>query len=121
MRLDAPYGQGERWVEVAPAAATTTIALVPRREGDPTRSEVSLTTRDTDADHAALRARGVDADATVMRLGDQVPPMFTFRDPGGNRLRMVQRGWPRGFSEGPRYTLRRRGGSSDHRREGLPG
>jgi catechol 2,3-dioxygenase-like lactoylglutathione lyase family enzyme len=28
-RLHAPYGEGERWVEVAPPGATTTIALVP--------------------------------------------------------------------------------------------
>jgi hypothetical protein len=27
----------------------------------------------------------------VMRMGDYVPPMFTFRDPDGNRFRMVQR------------------------------
>jgi catechol 2,3-dioxygenase-like lactoylglutathione lyase family enzyme len=28
-RLDAPYGEGERWIEVAPPGAATTIALVP--------------------------------------------------------------------------------------------
>ena len=53
--------------------------------------EVSLATADADADHAALRAAGVDADAEVMRMGDYVPPMFTFRDPDGNRFRMVER------------------------------
>jgi catechol 2,3-dioxygenase-like lactoylglutathione lyase family enzyme len=90
-RLDGAYGEGERWVEVAPPGAATSIALVPRREGDPTGTEVSLATRDADADHAELLARGVDADPEVMRLGDFVPPMFTFRDPDGNRFRMVQR------------------------------
>ncbi len=29
--------------------------------------------------------------AEVMRMGDYVPPMFTFRDADGNRFRMVQR------------------------------
>ena len=32
-----------------------------------------------------------EADAEVMRMGDYVPPMFTFRDPDGNRFRMVER------------------------------
>jgi predicted enzyme related to lactoylglutathione lyase len=91
-RMDASFGAGERWVEVAPPGAATTIALVPRREGDPTGTEVSFTTRDAEADHATLRARGVDADAALIRMGDQVPPMFTFRDPDGNRFRMVERG-----------------------------
>jgi catechol 2,3-dioxygenase-like lactoylglutathione lyase family enzyme len=87
VRLDAPFGGG-RWVEVAPPGAATTLALVPTGGG----TEVSFTTADADADHAALRERGVDADAAVMRMGEQVPPMFTFRDPDGNRFRMVERG-----------------------------
>jgi hypothetical protein len=32
----------------------------------------------------------VDADPEPIRM-ENVPPMFTFRDPGGNRLRVVQR------------------------------
>src|ERR1700730_7282519 len=31
-RADVPFGGGERWVEVAPAGAATTLALVPPRE-----------------------------------------------------------------------------------------
>jgi catechol 2,3-dioxygenase-like lactoylglutathione lyase family enzyme len=90
-RIDGPFGEGGRWVEVAPPGAATTIALVPAREGTPAALEVSFTTRDADSDHAALRTRGVDVDAAVTRMGDLVPPMFTFRDPDGNRFRMVQR------------------------------
>ena len=92
-RVDTPYGEGERWVEVAPAGAATTIALVPPREGDPTGIEtrVALATDDADADHANLRARGVDADPEVMRMGDPVPPMFFIRDPDGNRLVVIER------------------------------
>jgi hypothetical protein len=52
---------------------------------------VSLTTQDAEAAHSELRTRGVDADEALLRMGDQVPPMFTFRDPDGNRFRMVQR------------------------------
>jgi catechol 2,3-dioxygenase-like lactoylglutathione lyase family enzyme len=91
-RTDVPYGEGERWVEVAPAGAATTIALVPPREGDPTGIEtrVGLTTDHIDADHAELLARGVDVDEAVMRMGDPVPPMFFFRDPDGNRFMIVE-------------------------------
>jgi hypothetical protein len=42
-------------------------------------------------DHAKLLERGVDADASVLRMGEYVPPMLTLRDPDGNRFRMVQR------------------------------
>ena len=89
-RMDVPFGQGERWVEVAPPGAATTIALVRSREGQPAGidTQVRLTTSDAVADHAALRARGVDADAEIMRYP---VPMFAFRDADGNRLRVVQR------------------------------
>ena len=90
-RVDGPYGEGLRWIEVAPPGAATTIALVAPRRGDPSGFEVSFATRDAEADHAALLARGVDADAAVMRMGGFVPPMFTFRDPDGNRFRVVER------------------------------
>ena len=29
LRTDTPYGDGDRWVDVAPSGADTTIALVP--------------------------------------------------------------------------------------------
>ena len=86
VRLDAPFGPGLRWIEVAPPGAETTLALVP---GD--GIEVSLATTDAAADHAALLAAGVDADPELIRMGEGVPPMFTFRDPDGNRFRVVER------------------------------
>lgn len=92
-RADIPYGDGERWVEVAPEGGATTIALVPPREGEPTgiHTRVAFTTADVDADHASLGARGVEVDAEVMRMGDPVPPMFFFSDQDGNRYLVVQR------------------------------
>jgi catechol 2,3-dioxygenase-like lactoylglutathione lyase family enzyme len=92
-RTDIPYGEGDRWLEVSPPGAATTIALVPPRAGDPTGIEtrVGLTTEDVDTDHANLRERGVDVDAEVMRMGDPVPPMFFFRDQDGNRFMVVER------------------------------
>jgi catechol 2,3-dioxygenase-like lactoylglutathione lyase family enzyme len=92
-RTDTPFGEGERWVEVAPPGAATTIAIVPPREGESAGIEtrVALMTEDIDSEHADLRARGVEADEAVMRMGDPVPPMFFFRDPDGNRFLIIQR------------------------------
>jgi catechol 2,3-dioxygenase-like lactoylglutathione lyase family enzyme len=92
-RTDVPYGDGDRWVDVAPQGAATTIALVPPREGDSPGIEtrVGFTTEDVDSDHADLKARGVDVDEEVMRMGGPVPPMFFFRDPDGNSFLIVQR------------------------------
>lgn len=92
LRADIPFGGSERWVEVAPAGAETTLALTSPRPGEATGIEtrVAISTKDIDADHADLKARGVDVDAEVMRMGDPVPPMFWFNDPEGNRLLIVQ-------------------------------
>ena len=91
-RSDVPFGGTERWLEVAPPDAATAIALMPPREGDSAgvESGVILTTEDADAIHADLRARGVDTDPEVMRMGDPVPPMFFFRDQDGNGLAIVE-------------------------------
>ncbi|HEY8304239.1 MAG TPA: VOC family protein [Solirubrobacteraceae bacterium] len=91
-RADIPFGEGERWVEVAPPGADTTLALMPPREGESAGIEtrVALRSTDIDADHADLLARGVDVDAEVMRMGGPVPPMFFFRDQDGNRFFAVQ-------------------------------
>ena len=92
LRGDSPYGDGDRWVEVAPAGAATTIALVPPREGQSVGvpTNMGLTTQDVDADHATLKERGADVD-DVMRMGDPVPPMFFLRDQDGNQIFVVQR------------------------------
>ena len=88
-RLDAEFAPGQRWIEVAPSGAETSIALV-ARDGS-AGIEISFATDDAEGDHAAMLAAGVDADAELIRMGEGVPPMFTFRDPDGNRFRMVER------------------------------
>src|SRR5215472_12070294 len=90
-RMDAPFGPGQRWVEVGPPGATTTVALVAAREGAPTGVDTGIrfSTGDAAADHADLLARGVDADPEVLNMGG-APPMFAFRDQDGNRLVVVQ-------------------------------
>ena len=89
-RLEAPMGAGKRWIEVAPPGATVTIALVPSRQGVPSGVETGIRFRtpDADADHADLRARGVDTDEVLRWEG--VPAMFAFHDQDGNGLEVVE-------------------------------
>jgi predicted enzyme related to lactoylglutathione lyase len=90
---DVPFGNGYRWIEVAPAGADTTIALAPPPEGQPsgnTQTGISLQVEDIDAKHAELKSRGVDVDAEVSRYGGPVPPLCWFRDPEGNTLMLVE-------------------------------
>lgn len=90
-RLDAAFGEGQRWVEVAPPGATTTLALVRRLAGESggTDTGVRLTSDDVAADHAQLQALGVDVDPEIIPIP---VPMFAFRDIDGNRLVVVGQG-----------------------------
>ena len=91
-RIDVPFGNGYRWVEVAPGDSETTIALAPPPEGKPSGNRetgISLYTEDIDAYHAELKENGVDVDAEISRMGDPVPPLFWLRDPEGNTLMVV--------------------------------
>ncbi len=106
-RSDFSYGDGSRWIEVAPAGSTMAIALVGPSEGRAAGGEeahCALATTDIEADHATLLARGVDVDAEIARAGtsrpglvstdvsipDPVPAQFFFRDVDGNRFLIVQ-------------------------------
>jgi catechol 2,3-dioxygenase-like lactoylglutathione lyase family enzyme len=89
VRIDGEFAPGQRWLEVAPPGAATSIALVPMPEGDNTR--VSLATTNAAADHATLTKAGVDAGDDLIRMGAYVPPMFAFTDPDGNTVRVVER------------------------------
>jgi catechol 2,3-dioxygenase-like lactoylglutathione lyase family enzyme len=91
-RMDVPFGDGDRWIEVAPKGQQTSIALSRPPEGMPigVNTGISFATTDAEGDHAALKAQGVDVDETVMRMGEPVPPMFTLRDPDGNTLLIVE-------------------------------
>ena len=92
-RADVPFGNGQRWVEVAPGDAVTTIALAPPPPGGSTGNRetgIGLQTEGIDAFHAELKASGVDVDSEVSRMGDPVPPLFWLRDPEGNSLMVVE-------------------------------
>ena len=91
--VDLPMGDAGRWVEVALRGTPTTIALAPPPPGQDaggSQTGICLDTSDVDADHAALKASGVDVDDEVSRWGEPVPPMFWLRDPDGNSLIVVQ-------------------------------
>ena len=91
--VDVPMGEGMRWVEVALPGTVTTIALAPPPQGDQSggsQTGICLDTSDVDADHAALKAAGVDVDDKVTRFGGPVPPLFWLHDPDGNALIVVQ-------------------------------
>jgi catechol 2,3-dioxygenase-like lactoylglutathione lyase family enzyme len=88
VRLDGSFGEG-RWLTVAPPGSTAEIALLASdRTGVDTG--IRLSTASADHDHAYLRAAGVDVDDEVLRMGEYVPPMFTFRDIDGNTLVLVE-------------------------------
>jgi len=106
-RVDFVYGGSHRWVEVAPRGSAMALALVPPSEGattDRNTTRCALMTADIEADHATLRARGVDVDPEIARTGKRrpglvspevsvenpVPPQFFFRDIDGNRFLIVQ-------------------------------
>jgi predicted enzyme related to lactoylglutathione lyase len=79
-----------RWIELAPPGATTTVA--PMTAPDPATgvdTGIRLVSDDADATHAHLLANGTDVDPEIMRW-EGAPPMFTFRDPDGNTLVVVE-------------------------------
>jgi lactoylglutathione lyase len=90
-RRDVPVPQfGGRWIEVAPAAAMVTLALVPARENAPAgvQTGIRLKTADAAAVHTELASRGVEVGELLRWPG--VPPMFALRDQDGNGLEIVE-------------------------------
>ena len=92
VRADVAFGEGDRWVEVAPAGSAARFSFAPPRdEFTPGRNlGVVLESTDVKGDHATLRDAGVDVDAEVMSMGGPVPDMFWFRDQDANILLLVE-------------------------------
>lgn len=92
LAADVPFGDGERWVEVAPPGGGAALALVPPR-GEYTTGRmtgVAFESADPRADHAELKEKGVDVDAELMGGDGTVPLLFFFRDHDGNQLMIVE-------------------------------
>ena len=89
-RMDMPFGDGDRWVEVALPGNETAIALVIPPEGQQAMpGVVGVSTPDADAAHDALQEKGAEV-GDVMRWGPPVPTMFNVADPYGNHLWIVE-------------------------------
>ena len=91
--VDEPMGDAGRWVEVLLPGTETAIALSPPPPGQQAgggQTGICIDSTDVDADHASLKAAGVDVDDEVSRFGAPVPPMFWLRDPDKNSLVVVQ-------------------------------
>jgi predicted enzyme related to lactoylglutathione lyase len=91
LRQEAPFGDGMRWIEVAPEGSTASMTLVTWFESMPSGSLRGLVvaTHDIRATHEELVARGVPFDfpPTEMPGGTQA----VFRDPDGNGLVLWER------------------------------
>jgi catechol 2,3-dioxygenase-like lactoylglutathione lyase family enzyme len=97
-RLDFVYETGERWLEVVPPGAGTSLTLAESSTAG-IETRVILLTPDVAAHRDALRARGVEV-GEILREGEVVhwggaplagnPPMYLLRDPDGNSLLIVQ-------------------------------
>jgi catechol 2,3-dioxygenase-like lactoylglutathione lyase family enzyme len=92
LAADVPFGDGERWVEVAPPAGGAALALVPARgEYQPGRmTGIALESADPRADHAEFKDKGLDVDPELMGGDGTVPLLFFFRGHDGNHLMVVE-------------------------------
>jgi lactoylglutathione lyase len=92
LRMDAPISETQRWIEVAPPGAATSLALVagpdaPRPGVD---TGVRFAVGDVRTEHRTMAGHGVAVGELLAWPG--VPPMFTFDDPDGNRFYVVASG-----------------------------
>jgi len=89
---DVPFGEGSRWVEIAPPGGGANLALVPPQgQYQPGRmTGIALGSADPRADHAELTEKGVDVDAELVGGDGTVPLMFFFRDNNKNQLMIVE-------------------------------
>jgi catechol 2,3-dioxygenase-like lactoylglutathione lyase family enzyme len=89
---DIPYGDGDRWVEVAPPNGGAAIALSLPMGGFQAGREtgIALETSDARAAHEELKGQGIDVDADLMGGDGTVPLLFGFRDGDGNGLMVVE-------------------------------
>ena len=89
--MDVPYGEGDRWVEVAPPGGGSGIALsIGMGEFQPGRETgIALTTGDARAAHDDLKSQGVAVEEPMGGDGT-VPLLFMFKDADGNGLMIVE-------------------------------
>ena len=81
---DNPFGDGMRWIELAPPGGGPSITLVTWFDAAPPGSlqGIVLSSDDIDGDHDRLAARGVEFAGPVRE--EAWGRFATFRDPDGN-------------------------------------
>jgi len=95
LRADAPYGEGERWVELMPPGAVTGVTLT--QPGNHFWQEpggygnLIFATEDIDSAYEELASRGVEFSGPVMRPEGGPPPMAFFADQDGTQFLLVER------------------------------
>jgi predicted enzyme related to lactoylglutathione lyase len=92
VRADVAFGEGGqmRWVEVAPPGSTARLALNPPMNGTPGGAAIGVETPDVHAEFERLSALdGVTIANPPMEMQD-VPTMFSFADPDGNHVWVVE-------------------------------
>jgi predicted enzyme related to lactoylglutathione lyase len=79
-----------RWVTVAPRGAATELALIATPGQPPASCDTGIRfcVPDAQAEHDSMRRAGVTV-GDVLRW-DDVPAMFTFDDPDGNRFYVIE-------------------------------
>jgi lactoylglutathione lyase len=89
LRLDAPISETRRWIEVAPPSAATSLALVagPDAPAPGVDTGVRFAVGDVRTEHRTMTDHGVAVGELL--VWPDVPPMFTFDDPDGNRFYVV--------------------------------
>jgi catechol 2,3-dioxygenase-like lactoylglutathione lyase family enzyme len=87
VRTDVEIWPGARLVEVVPPGSSVAIALLTRESGLPIG--VRYITEDAEEAHRALTAAGATPHQPVLYT-DFAPPMFTFDDPDGNTVILIQ-------------------------------
>jgi catechol 2,3-dioxygenase-like lactoylglutathione lyase family enzyme len=86
-QLDVRMGESFRWVTVAAPSASTSIALIARPDAG-TDTGIRFMVPDAEAEHTAMRQRGIEVGELLRWPG--VPPMFDFKDRDGNKFEIVE-------------------------------
>ena len=97
LRTDAPYGDGERWIEVAPPEGAPLLVLSPRSADEPRpkvlddlpHSPVFFTCDDIEQTHRELSKRGVRFPTPPTRM--EFGWWSLFEDHEGTRYALSQR------------------------------
>ncbi|MBS2550259.1 VOC family protein [Catenulispora sp. NL8] len=85
--LDLRATEGFRWLTVAAPGADVSVALI-AGEGAGQDTGIRFMVPDAEAEHTAMRERGVEVGELLRWPG--VPAMYEFKDPDGNRFEIVE-------------------------------